>query len=125
VEAVFCKRTGKASHRRRIHTIRVYSVSSMPVNGNKRINVILPETTIAVMDRVARRGNRSRLIDQAVLHYIQSRGKQSLREQLRAGYRANADRDLATSADWFPVEEEAWETATAKPPNRPARAKRK
>ncbi len=32
-----------------------------------------------------------------------------LREQLAAGYRANAQRDLATATDWFPLEEEALE----------------
>jgi CopG family transcriptional regulator / antitoxin EndoAI len=77
---------------------------------SKRINIILPEKTVAVLDRVTTRGNRSRFIDQAVLHYIESRGKQSLREQLKAGYSANGERDLAIAADWFPLEEEAWAT---------------
>jgi hypothetical protein len=31
-----------------------------------------------------------------------------LREQLKAGYRANAERDLTIAAEWFPLEEEAW-----------------
>jgi hypothetical protein len=40
-----------------------------------------------------------------------------LREQLKAGYRANAERDLAMAAEWFPLEEEAWHTfeASTKP----------
>ena len=76
---------------------------------SKRINIILPEKTVAVLDRVTKPGNRSRFIDRAVLHYVETRGKQSLREQFKAGYRANAERDLATAVEWFPLEEEAWE----------------
>jgi CopG family transcriptional regulator / antitoxin EndoAI len=77
---------------------------------SKRINIILPEKTVAVLDRVTTKGNRSRFIDRAVLHYIETRGKQRLREELKEGYRANAERDLAIAAEWFPLEEEAWET---------------
>jgi len=51
----------------------------------KRINIILPDKTLSVLDRVTTKGNRSRFIDRAVLQYIEARGKQSLREQLKAG----------------------------------------
>jgi CopG family transcriptional regulator/antitoxin EndoAI len=84
---------------------------------SKRINIILPDATVAVLDRVASRGTRSRFIDRAVRHYVETRGRASLREQLKAGYRANAERDLAIAAEWFPLEEEAWHTfeASGKP----------
>jgi len=77
---------------------------------NKRINIILPKTTVSVLDRVTTKGNRSRFIDRAVLHYVEAHGRQNLREQLKAGYRANSKRDLETAAEWFPLEEEAWAT---------------
>jgi CopG family transcriptional regulator/antitoxin EndoAI len=77
----------------------------------KRINIILPAETVSVLDRVTTKGNRSRFIDRAVLHYVETHGKRSLREQLKAGYRANAERDLAIAAEWFPLEEEAWQTS--------------
>ena len=80
---------------------------------NKRINIVLPDTTVSVLDRVATKGTRSRFIDRAVLHYVETQGRQSLREQLAAGYRANAERDLAIVAEWFPLEEEAWEISEA------------
>lgn len=79
-------------------------VSSM----SKRINIVLPDTTVAVLDRVATKGSRSRFIDRAVRHYVETRGRESLREQLKAGYAANAERSLAMAAEWFPIEEEAW-----------------
>ena len=75
---------------------------------SKRINVILPDETIRVLDRVAPKGDRSRFISEAVLHYVQNRGKRRLREQLKAGYQARAEESLQTAAEWFPLEEEAW-----------------
>jgi len=78
---------------------------------SKRINIILPDKTIAVLDRVASKGTRSRFIDRAVRHYVESQGMASLRQQLKAGYQANTERDLAMAAEWFPLEEEAWQTS--------------
>jgi len=80
---------------------------------SKRINIMLPERTLAVLDRVASRGNRSRFVSQAVLHYVETQGKQSLREQLKAGYLANADENLRIAEEWFPIEEEAWQKSHA------------
>ena len=80
---------------------------------SKRINIMLPERTLAVLDRVASRGNRSRFVSEAVLHYVETKGQQSLREQLKAGYLANADENLRIAAEWFPLEEEAWQKSRA------------
>lgn len=74
---------------------------------SKRINVVLPDKTIAVLDRVTTRGSRSRFIDRAVRRLIEAEGKANLREQLKQESIANADRDLAIAAEWFPLEEEA------------------
>jgi len=76
---------------------------------SKRVNIILPEKTLAVLDRIAPKGNRSRFVSDAVLHYVESQGKQSLRKHLAAGYRANADESLKIATEWFPLEEEAWQ----------------
>ena len=77
-----------------------------------RINVILPEETIRVLDRVAPRGSRSRVISDAVVHYVSSRGRSNLAERLKAGALANAQRDMAIAEEWFPLEEEAWQQHT-------------
>jgi CopG family transcriptional regulator/antitoxin EndoAI len=87
---------------------------------SKRINIILPEATVAVLDRVAPRGNRSPFIDRAVLCLVKTEGTANLREQLKAGALANAKLNLELAEEWFPVEQEAWqklereEQATAK-----------
>ena len=37
---------------------------------NKRINIILPETTVAILDKVTGKGSRSRLIDQPIKQFV-------------------------------------------------------
>ncbi|SPE31889.1 conserved exported hypothetical protein [Candidatus Sulfopaludibacter sp. SbA3] len=78
---------------------------------NKRINVILPTSTVAVLDKVAAKGNRSALIDRAIRHYVETQGRASLRERLKEEALANTGRDLEMAAEWFPLEEEAWQVA--------------
>ena len=85
----------------------------------KRINVILPEETVRVLDRVAPKGNRSRLIDEAVMYYVNSRAKSNISERLKRGALANAERDLAIAQEWFSIDEEAWQ------PRKPARSRKK
>jgi CopG family transcriptional regulator/antitoxin EndoAI len=75
----------------------------------KRINVVLPVETIKVLDRVAPKGNRSRFISAAVLHYVESRAKINLAERLKVGALANAQRDLEIAQEWFSLDEEAWQ----------------
>jgi metal-responsive CopG/Arc/MetJ family transcriptional regulator len=70
----------------------------------KRISVTLPEHTLAVLDRVTTRGNRSRFVSEAVLHYVHAQGKQSLRDQLKAGYQANAAENLKINRQWSHLE---------------------
>lgn len=81
---------------------------------SKRLNIILPEATVKILDRIAVKGNRSRLIDQAVLHYVGARSRENLRERLKEGYLANAKETLKVAQDWFPLEEEAWQKAGRK-----------
>ena len=73
---------------------------------SKRVNIILPESTMEVLERVAPRGGRSQFISKAVMYYVHARGKQSLRERLKAGYQARAGESLKIAAEWFPLEEE-------------------
>jgi CopG family transcriptional regulator/antitoxin EndoAI len=81
---------------------------------SKRINIVLPETTLTVLDRVAPKGNRSQFISEAVLHYVESVGKRSLKEQLKAGYQTNAEESLKLALEWFPIEEEVWKKPAAR-----------
>lgn len=78
---------------------------------SKRINIILPDKTVAVLDRITTKGNRSRFIDRAVRRLIETEGKGNLRARLKEEAIATADRDLAIAAEWFPLEEEAAQLA--------------
>lgn len=74
----------------------------------RRINVTLPEETIQLLDRIATKGDRSRLIDEAVRYYITETEKSKLKQQLKEGGIRRAERDLDLADAWFNLEEEAW-----------------
>jgi CopG family transcriptional regulator / antitoxin EndoAI len=76
---------------------------------SKRVNIMLPDATAKVLDRVAAKGDRSRFISQAGLHYVQTQSAANLRERLKQGALANAKLDLEIAEEWFPVEQEAWQ----------------
>ncbi len=75
---------------------------------NRRINITLPEKTVQLLDRVAQKGNRSRLIDRAVQRYVAEVGRANLRRRLKEGAIREAELDLQLAEEWFPLEEEAW-----------------
>ncbi len=77
------------------------------------MNIMLPEKTLAVLDRVTTRGNRSRFISQAVLDYVETQARRNLRDRLKASYEANAGESLKLAMEWFPLEEEAWQRSRA------------
>jgi len=75
---------------------------------HRRINITLPEETLRLLDRVVKKGDRSRLIAEAVRSYVHGVGKANLRRQLKEGYQRNAKRSRRIAEEWFPLEEEAW-----------------
>jgi CopG family transcriptional regulator/antitoxin EndoAI len=70
-----------------------------------RINITLPESTLRRIDRTAPRGNRSRLIDQAVNFYLKKHARTKLRTLLKEGYLDRAERDRELAADLFDNDE--------------------
>ena len=86
---------------------------------SKRINIILPDKTMAVLDRVTT--NRSRFIDRAVRQLVETESKANLRMLLKREAIDNAARDLAIAAEWFPLEEEAAQLAETGRGRKPTR----
>ena len=76
---------------------------------HRRINISLPEDTLALIDRVAKPGDRSRFIDEAIKHYVQEVGRSTLRKQLQEGALRRAKRDLALAEEWFGLDEDVWQ----------------
>jgi CopG family transcriptional regulator/antitoxin EndoAI len=74
----------------------------------KRVNITLPEETLELIDRVTEHGDRSRLIDEAVRHYIQETSRANLRKRVKEGAIRRAERDLQLAEEWFNVDEAVW-----------------
>jgi hypothetical protein len=75
----------------------------------KRINVMLPETTIRTLDRLSKPGERSRFINKAVLHYAATRSAEGLREQLKQSAIRDRDLDREIADEWVAVDYESWQ----------------
>src|SRR5665213_4551646 len=76
---------------------------------NKRINVVLPEATVQSMDRIARPGQRSKFIEQAVQYFVSYRSSEAVRIRLEQTTVRDRDIDREIASDWFAVDNEAWQ----------------
>jgi CopG family transcriptional regulator / antitoxin EndoAI len=77
--------------------------------AHKRLNITLPESTVALLETVADKGARSTFIDTAIKSYIKQTKQETLRENLKNGAIARSERDLSLTEEWFDVEEELWQ----------------
>jgi hypothetical protein len=75
----------------------------------RRINVVLPESTIKSLRKVAKPGERSQFIDKAVRHYISTQSKDALRALLEYTTVRDADLDREIMKDWAEVDRESWQ----------------
>jgi CopG family transcriptional regulator / antitoxin EndoAI len=74
---------------------------------SKRINIVLPESTIRTLDRIVKRGGRSRFIDEAIRHFLEHKSAEALRFYLERAAIWDRDLDQEVAADWFAVDIEA------------------
>ncbi len=81
----------------------------MKRTAHKRINITLPESTVEMIESVADKGSRSSLIDNAVRLYVKSLKQTSLKEQLKEGAIARAERNLQMAQEWSHLEDEVWQ----------------
>jgi CopG family transcriptional regulator/antitoxin EndoAI len=61
---------------------------------------------LRLLDRVAPKGARSRVVDDAVRFFIEAHGRKKLARLLRAGARARAARDRALAEEWFALSDQ-------------------
>ena len=66
------------------YTLRVCIRRKGSATMTKRLNITVPERTVALMDRVVGKGQRSRFIDQAVHRYVEEEGLANLRKRVRS-----------------------------------------
>jgi len=77
-------------------------------NNHKRIDITLPPETLALLEKISRKGDRSRFIDEAILFYAKNINRAKLRKDLEEGAIARYQRDLDMANDWFFLENEVW-----------------
>lgn len=78
---------------------------------NKRLTVSLPEQTVRLLHRLAGRGQRSSLVNRAVLRYgeLKRETGANLRKRLAKSYAMNAALDRQLAEDWFTIDDEAFD----------------
>lgn len=82
---------------------------------SKRLNIVLPETTVKAIDRLARPGERSRFIDKAVQHYVFHQSTEALRARLEQTAVRDQDIDRQVAEEWFAVDHETWQQLDTQP----------
>jgi hypothetical protein len=89
---------------------------------SKRINIVLPEATIRILNRLAKPGQRSRFIDDAVRHYVATGKAETLRAQLEESALRERDLDRELMHDWLAVDREQWDSIDPSKQKRRTRA---
>lgn len=75
---------------------------------HKRLNITLPESTVALLESVANKGERSNFIDTAIREYIRLGRRNDLRHRIKDGAIARSERDTRMAEEWFELENELW-----------------
>lgn len=74
----------------------------------ERLNITLPRATVELLNRLTKKGNRSRFVDRAIRELALGRTRTRLRKLLVEEGRVNRDRDLGLAAEWAAVDAETW-----------------
>jgi CopG family transcriptional regulator/antitoxin EndoAI len=72
----------------------------------QRVDVTLPKETVRLLEKIAKRGDRSRLVDQAIRYFAKEMSRANLKKQLKEGAMVNASRDLNLVEEWFSIDDE-------------------
>jgi CopG family transcriptional regulator/antitoxin EndoAI len=75
----------------------------------RRINVSLPDSTVHLIDRIAGKGERSRVIDEALKRYLRGVTRKTLKGQIKEGAIRRSERDRGLAEEWFLLDEEPWQ----------------
>ena len=86
----------------------------------KRINVIMPATTIRTIDRMVRPGQRSEFITRAVEHYVATQSAEAIRKLLEMTAARDRDLDQQVTVDWHDVDQQSWQHIDQQP-DRPSK----
>ena len=101
----------------------MWTRSLSTTNMTKRINVVMPTTTIRTIDRMVRPGQRSEFITRAVEHYVATQSAAAIQRLLEVTAVRDRDLDQQVAEDWFEVDQQSWQhidqqANSSKPPIR-------
>ena len=82
-------------------------------SAREKVTLSLPSNLMEMVRALAAPRQQSQFITEAIEYFIAERERKILREQLIAGYQANAAADAEIAAEWSPLEEEAWQINVA------------
>ncbi len=72
----------------------------------QRVDITLPKETVKLLEKIAKRGDRSRLVDQAIRYFAKEMSRANLRKWIKEGAMVNASRDLNLAEEWFLIDDE-------------------
>lgn len=84
------------------------ATATRPSTNYLRRNFTLRTETAALLDRLPREVNRSKLVDTAIHKLVQTRSRTQLRKLIEEGATYNAERDLRLVEEWNAVDAETW-----------------
>lgn len=82
--------------------------SDMKKAAYRRLNITLPQETVEILTAEVDKGSRSNFINVAIRKHVIETRKMKLRDGLKAGAIANAERDLEIAREWFETEDNLW-----------------
>ncbi len=73
---------------------------------SQNISIYLPDDTLVEIDKLFPQADLSLFISEAIQFYISEANKKALRDRIKEGAIARAERDLALAQEWFVLDEE-------------------
>ena len=75
---------------------------------SKRINVVMPTSTLRTIDRMVLPGQRSEFIHRAVEHYVSTQSAEAVQKLLEMTAVRDRDIDAGIMEAWLEVDQQAW-----------------
>jgi CopG family transcriptional regulator/antitoxin EndoAI len=73
---------------------------------SKRLNIVLPNSTVQAIDRLTKPRQRSRFINDAVQHFVAEHSSEALRTRLVQAVVRDQDLDREVATDWSAVDQD-------------------
>ncbi|MEM7111307.1 MAG: hypothetical protein AAF614_02670 [Chloroflexota bacterium] len=79
------------------------------MSTTEKVTLTLPHDLMEMVRDMAPKRGQSKFVAEALEYFIETKRRQTLREELAMGYQALAQESLAVTREWEAVDDEAWE----------------